>query len=331
MSKIVQNTAIIIYNPLAGPSDLAATMESIAIRWRNNGWDVVVWPTRAAGHATILAAEAVDAGCQLVLAAGGDGTLGEIVNGLAGSQTIMGVLPAGSANSFARELQLPLPGLRNENNLLVASDALMNGRVQTIDLGYSTFPDKSEGHYWILWAGTGADSFILQEMGPRPKWAKRIGWPSYIVQGLPSLARFSHMHAQVEVDGHTFEDDYILILISNCQRYAGGFVTLSQEAKVDDGLLEVWLFGGRGLSSMSRHAVRTLQGQPSEEPDALLLRGKAIVVTTEPVMPFQTDGDPAGDTPLVCTIKPSSLNLLTPESAPNSLFQEKGPKLLPVD
>jgi YegS/Rv2252/BmrU family lipid kinase len=328
MTTIIEHTATIIYNPLAGPADLAAAMQRIARRWRNIGWEIDIKPTEAAGHATQLAAGAVEQGRQLVLAAGGDGTLGEVVNGLAGSLTAMGILPAGTANSFARELKLPLPGLLQENNLLAASDALMAGYVQTIDLGYTEDPAKGKGRYWILWAGTGADSYLVNELEPRPKWSKRIGWPSYIVQGIPTLPRFSHIHARIEVDGHQFEDDYILVLISNCQRYAGGFITLSPDAKVDDGLLEVWLFGGRGLLTMSRHAIRALQGQASREPDALLLRGKEITVHTQPPMPVQTDGEPAGQTPLYCRVIPASLNLLTPRSAPASLFAVQGPELL---
>jgi diacylglycerol kinase (ATP) len=331
MTEVIEQTATLIYNPLAGPADLAGTMRRVADLWRLIGWEVDVKPTKAAGHATRLASEAVEGGRQLVLAAGGDGTLGEVVNGLAGSQTIMGILPAGTANSFARELRLPLPGLLHENNLLLASDALMDGRVQTIDLGLTTQQEGAKEKYWILWTGTGADSFMVNEMEPRPKWSKRIGWPSYIFQGLPSLSRFSHIHAWVEVDGHKFEDDYILVLISNCQRYAGGFVTLSPDSKVDDGLLEVWLFGGRGLVSMSRHAVRALQGKASKEPDAILLKGAKISIRTEPVMAVQTDGDPAGDTPLNCSIKSGALQLLTPESAPASLFTDRGPKLLKRD
>lgn len=328
MTEIQAYTATIVYNPLAGPADLATTMERIALRWRAIGWEVDIRPTEAVGHAMQLAAEAVDRGRNLVLAAGGDGTLGEVVNGLAGSQTLLGVLPAGTANSFARELKLPLPGLLSENNLLAASDALMAGRIQTVDLGYAAYPQQASGRYWILWTGTGADSYLVNELEPRPKWSKRIGWPSYIVQGLPTLPRFSHVHARIDVDGHEFEDDYILVLISNCQRYAGGFITLSKDAKVDDGLLEVWLFGGRGLISMSRHALRAMQGQASKDPKALLLRGREITVHTEPLMPVQTDGEPAGETPLHCTIRPGALQLLAPPSAPQSLFTSRGPRLL---
>ena len=320
MIEIKPKTATLIYNPLAGPADVAGTMRQIAERWRSAGWEVLVEPTQAAGHATSLAEEAVAAGRQLVLAAGGDGTLGEVVNGLAGSETAMGVLPAGTANSFARELGLPLPGVLNENNLLAASDALLHGRVQAIDLGYTLGGAGQDGRHWVLWAGTGADSFLVNELEPRPKWSKRIGWPSYFIQGLPVLSRFSHVHAVVEVDGYRISDDYVLVLVSNCQRYAGGLVTLSRDAQIDDGLLEIWLFGGKGMLSMSRHAISALQGQLLENSEAVLLRGRQVTIETTPVMPIQTDGDRAGQTPLKCEIRPSALRLLTPQSAPETLF-----------
>lgn len=322
MTEANQKNITLIYNPLAGPADLAGTMDQIAAQWRRAGWAVTVRPTQAAGHATKLAQEAVVEGCQLVLAAGGDGTLGEVVNGLAGSQTAMGVLPAGTANSFARELGLPLPGVLNEDNLLAASRALLHGRLQAIDLGFTVGDGAEEGRYWVLWTGTGADSYLVNELEPRPKWSKRIGWPSYIIQGLPVLSRFSHVNAEVEIDGHLFADAYVLVLVSNCQRYAGGFVTLSDEAQVDDGLLEVWLFGGKGVLSMSRHALRALQGQLLDGSDVLLLRGERVVIRTSPSMPVQTDGDRAGRTPLVCEIRPSALLLLTPQSAPATLFSQ---------
>lgn len=329
MVDLSEKTATLIYNPLAGPADVAGTMRLIAEQWRRRGWEVSVEPTTAAGHATELAREAAAIGKQLVLAAGGDGTLGEVVNGLAHSGTAMGVLPAGTANSFARELGLPLPTVLNENNLLAASKALLHGRVQAIDLGFTAGQGEQGGRYWVLWSGTGADAYLVDELEPRPKWSKRIGWPSYVIQGLPVLSRFSHIRAQVEVDGRALEDDYVLVLVSNCQRYAGGMVTLSHEAQVDDGLLEVWLFGGKGMLSMSRHAVRALQGQLSEDADVLLLRGKEVSVQTTPVMPVQTDGDRAGQTPLKCEIRPLALRLLTPQSAPATLFSR--PALLTME
>jgi len=332
----------IIFNPLAGPADFAEVVEQIAGQWQDSAWVVSLKPTEAAGHATMLAAEAADAGCRLVLVAGGDGTLGEVVNGLAETETIMGILPAGTANSFARELnmavpsalQMPIPlvlkkplpaGLR-ENKLLTASTALMNGRVHRMDLGYrsNTIQHDGGGRYWMLWAGTGADGYLVHEVEPRPKWSKRIGWASYLLQGIPALTNFSHVRGKVEVDGHVLEDDYILILISNSRRYAGGMLTLSREAYLDDGLLEIWLFGGRGLTSISRHALRAMRGQHLEEPDTILLRGQNVTIFTDPPTPVQMDGDPAGVTPIACQVKPGALRLLVPDTSPVDLFHRTG-------
>ena len=322
MNDVKPKTATLIYNPLAGPADFAKTMNRIVWRWQQAGWEIALAPTEAAGHATQLAAEAAASQQQVVLAAGGDGTLGEVANGLAGTATAMGVLPAGTANSFARELGLPVPSPLNENNLLAASDALLHGRVQSMDLGYTRGKGDARGHYWLLWTGTGVDAFLVNELEPRPKWSKRIGWPSYVLQGLPALPRFSHVDARIEVDGQLIEDSYVLVLISNCQRYAGGLITLSKEAMVDDGLLEIWLFGGKGLLSMSRHAVMVLQGQQMHSSDVVLLRGKQVSIESSPATPVQTDGDRAGDTPLWCEVQPGALQLLTPKSAPPGLFSQ---------
>ena len=324
----------IIYNPLAGPADFATVIEQIACEWRDLDWEVTVKPTEAAGHATMLAAEAAEAGCALVLAAGGDGTLGEVVNGLAETETIMGVLPAGTANSFARELHMPVPGAvqilvpdsLTQSKLQSASSALMAGRVQKMDLGYRLLTDLpgAPGRYWMLWASTGADGYLVHEIEPRSKWSKKMGWASYLLQGISVLSNFSHVRAQVEVDGYTLEDDYILVLVSNSRRYAGGVLTLSQEAYLDDGMLEIWLFGGRGLSSISRHGWHALRGQNLKEPDTILLRGQHVTIITDPPMPVQMDGDPVAATPLECVIKPGALRVLVPDSSPADLFQSAG-------
>lgn len=324
----------IIFNPLAGPADFSTAIEQIACEWRDLDWGVTVKPTEAAGHAAILAAEAAEAGCPLVLAAGGDGTLSEVVNGLAETETIMGVLPAGTANSFARELRMPVPGAvqmpipnsLKQSKLQSASAVLMAGRVQDMDLGYRMMTDRpgAPGRYWMLWASTGADGYLVQEIEPRSKWSKKMGWASYMLQGISVLTNFSHVRAQVEVDGYRLEDDYILVLVSNSRRYAGGVLTLSQEAYLDDGLLEIWLFGGHGLSSISRHGLRALRGKHLKEPDTILLRGQHVTIITDPPTPVQMDGDPVAATPLECAIKPGALRVLVPDSTPADLFQKAG-------
>lgn len=294
-------------------------MELVADFWRAQGWDVVIRPTQAVGHAMTLAREAAAAGHGLVLAAGGDGTLGEVTNGLAGSQSVMAPLPLGTANSFARELHMPLPGLLYPHRLLQVIDVLAAGRVQEMDLGY-TVAGEGHGRYWLLWAGVGADGYLVDELEPRPKWTKLVGPVSYVIQGIPVMLRLPPMTAVVEVDGRTFRDDYLLVLISNSRRYAGGLLELSPQAYLDDGLFEVWLFHGRGLLRMAHYLTQAKFGDVSGLPDVVRLAGKQITIHTDQPFPFQTDGEPAGHTPFSVSLKPRALRLLVPSTAPSDLF-----------
>jgi len=159
-------------------------MALVADFWRTQDWQITVKPTEAAGHASLLAREASESGQQMVIAAGGDGTLGEVTNGLAGSPTIMAPLPAGTANSFAKELLMPRPTLLNKHRLLDAVDTLAAGRVQGMDLGYTLDGLTGNGRYWLLWAGVGIDGFLVDHVEPRPKWSKRIGPAGYLLQSL---------------------------------------------------------------------------------------------------------------------------------------------------
>lgn len=300
-------------------------MELVADFWRAEGWDVVIRPTEAVGHATELARTAVAAGHRLVFAAGGDGTLGEVANGLAGTAVVMAPLPVGTANSFAQELQLPLPGLLHPHRLLQVTDALAAGRVQQMDLGFlSARGMAGDGRYWLLWAGAGADGYLVDQLEPRPKWTKRIGPLSYILQGLPVMLRLPRFTATVTVDGEGYAGDFTLVLISNSRRYAGGLVTLSPQAYLDDGLFEVWLFRGQGVPDMVGHLLRARWGEPATHPEVTRLYGRRITIHSSTPFPFQTDGEPAGTTPFSVEMRPRALHLLVPSTAPADLFTRPG-------
>lgn len=279
--------------------------------------------TRARGHAIQLAQDAAARAHTLVFAAGGDGTLGEVVNGLAGTETIMAPLPVGTANSFAKELRIPRPNLLNQHRLLLASDQLATGRVQRVDLGH-TRGEEGDGRYWLLWSGTGADGFLVDQVEPRPRWSKKLGRLGYLVQSLLVLPRIPKMRASVEIDGQLIEDELLLVLASNCRRYAGGEVMLSRTAKLDDGFFEVWLFKGTGIGK-ALHYFRVAKLERLDQDGGVTVRScRQLRVLCEPVMPFQTDGEPAGKTPLICDLRPGALRLLVPEGAPNDLFEHPG-------
>jgi YegS/Rv2252/BmrU family lipid kinase len=310
---------------------MGAKVGPVAKFWRARGWQVTLRATEAPGHATELARQAASEGAALVLAAGGDGTVGQIANGLAGSETILAPLPIGTSNALARELRLPRPQLLDPDTLIEASEALLGGRVQWVDLNY--VQNGGASSYALLWTGIGADGFLVQQLEPRPTWSKRLGPVGYSIQALAALPRLPAMSAVVQVDDQTVEDDLLLIVISNCRLYAGGLIELNAGALFDDGVYEVWLFRAGEWSSrlvtprvglMARYLTGVQFNLQEWDPGVVRLAGRRVIIETRPKMPCHTDGEWAGYTPLTCELRPSALRLLVPEAAPTDLFTQTG-------
>jgi len=298
----------------------------VADFWQAEGWQVFVQPTQAPGHATELAKQAAANGHRLVLAAGGDGTLGEVTNGLAGTDTVLAPLPVGTANSFAKELGLPLPSIVDKLRLLEAAKLLAQGRVYRMDLGY-TPGVGGNGRYWLLWSGTGVDGFLVHELEPRPRWSKRLGPFGYMLLGFAAMPKYPNMHATVFVDDKKFTGDFVLISISNCRMY-GGEVILNPTGVLNDGLMEVWMFRGKGMQRLIQVLFETMRSKHTEDDDVIMARGRHIRIETEPVIGCHADGDPADFTPLECEVKPGALRILVPPTAPADMFVGPGEPLI---
>lgn len=304
---------------------MTGPIASVADAWRARGWHITLKPTNSPRHATELARAAAAAGHRLVIAAGGDGTLNEVANGLALTDTIMAPLPVGTANSFAKELRMPLPGLISHENLLRGVASLANGRIQRIDLGLRE-DAQGNGRYWMLWSGTGADGYLVHRVEPRPKWSKKLGPFGYAIQGMLVAPTFPPIHATVTVDGKTLEDEYILMTISNVRLYAGE-VVLNPNGRLDDGQFELWLFRGRGVARIARYVTEAMLSRHAQDPDVSVLPARHVAIETDPVIGCHADGEPAGHTPLICRLVPGALRLLVPDAAPRELFNRPGEPL----
>ena len=316
--------ATLIYNPQAGPADMATSIERVADFWRSRDWSIDIRPTHYAGHAVALAKEAAAAGKRLVLAAGGDGTLGEVANGLAHTSTVMGPLPTGTGNSFGKELRMPRPNLIDHRALVEAAALLASGRVHNMDMGRF-----QAGKYWLLWTGVGVDSYVVERMEPRSKWSKRLGPLGYAVQAISIAPRFPPMQATVSVDDQQYKGTFLLVLITNCRRFAGGEVLINPGARLDDGLFEVFLFRGHGAVKTFHYLWQVWRGQHVDNPDIVVMSGRNVYVETARIMPLHTDGDPAGHTPFSCHVEPGALRLLVPRTAPSGLFSGPGRSIIP--
>ncbi len=152
----------------------------------------------------------------------------------------------------------------------------------------------------------------------------RLGRAGYLGAGLPAIPKFGGMTATIKVDDREFSGDYIMVTVSNCRLYAGGELVLSPEAVLDDGCFEVWLFKGRSRLQVLRYAFELLKSAHLSNPNVVCLRGRRVTVSTSNPIPVQEDGDPRGMTPFSSTVRPRSLNVLVPNTAPSDLFTHAG-------
>jgi len=318
--------ATLIYNPHAGFDDWQHSVNATAEYWQARGWTVTLRQTEYPAHATILAATAVRAGHELVLAAGGDGTIHEVANGLLGSQTVLVPLPAGTTNCLTRDLGLPTPDGGDPNWLLAASERLLAGTIQQMDVG-----ECSNGRSFMLWAAVGIDSRIVESVEPRSRLLKRFGIAGYVAKATVPFLLYRGARMRISVDNETIEGDFLNVTVCNTRLYAGGLFNLSPHSVLDDGKLEVWILPGRYSPRMMLHSAQIVTGRHYDHGDILCLSGRHVIIESDPPQPYHLDGELSRPTPITCTLQERFLRILAPQGAPADLFCEEGTPLRIID
>lgn len=255
--------------------------------------------TERPGHARILAAEqgrAHDAVC----AVGGDGTIMEIVSALAPDGPPVAIIPAGTGNLLARALGVPLSPERAVRMLLDASEA-------RIDLGR-----LADGTRVAIGAGVGIDAAMIATTSST--WKRRVGVIAYVVTGARYALVRRRFSATITVDGVAVTRTASSVLVANFGALLNGLITLGDGIRYDDGMLDVCIFDPRNTLDAARIALRLLTGRAGSDPAMAYLRGREIVVSTEPPLPAQADGELIGATPFAVTVEPLAARLLIPHS-----------------
>ena len=255
--------------------------------------------TERPGHARILAGEqgrAHDAVC----AVGGDGTIMEIVSALAPDGPPVAIIPAGTGNLLARALGVPLSPERAVRMLLDASEA-------RIDLGR-----LADGTRVAIGAGVGIDAAMIATTSST--WKRRVGVIAYVVTGARHALVRRRFSATITVDGVAVTRTASSVLVANFGALLNGLITLGDGIRYDDGMLDVCIFDPRNTLDAVRIALRLLTGRAGSDPAMAYLRGREIVVSTEPPLPAQADGELIGATPFAVTVEPLAARLLIPHS-----------------
>ena len=291
--------AALIYNPLSG-----------RLRWKRQrdldrathlldayGIRIVRIPTTGAGSATALAREQVAAGRDLIIACGGDGTVNEVVNGMAGSRVPLALLPAGTGNVLAKELGLPWDIWR-------AAEYIPTGEVRRIALG------RAGERYFICMAGVGVDANTVYRLSVQTKLS--LGMLAYWIESFRQLLEYEFPLFSVRVEGQGFQA--ALLIVSRTKNY-GGPVQLTRRADLFSDEFEVCLFQRRNRFLYLLYFLALQAGLLERFRDVRFLRTRRVEAQPgKQRIQVQVDGELAGTLPMDFAIVPEALSLLVPRS-----------------
>jgi YegS/Rv2252/BmrU family lipid kinase len=305
----------LIYNPAAGRFPAGPFLNRAAKVLDLAGWDVRVVKGKDRSDLSRIALQAAQVGCEAVFVVGGDGSVGQVAGSLAGTETALGVLPAGTANVWAQELGLPRLDYIHWFALEQAAARLARGRVRLVDLG------ECNGKTFLLWAGMGLDAHIVNSIEPRERWEKVLSVAHYGTIALWNSIGWEGITLEAHASNESWSGLYLVAVACNIPGYAGGLMDLAPGAKVDDGLMDFWLIGGKSVRDVVMRVVQVFRGTHVDASGVEYFRANEAVFEASTKMPMQLDGEPnVMQSPVQFRVRRQVLRVLVPEKTGPRIF-----------
>jgi len=273
----------VIYNPIKVSGHFRTRVEEALPRY---GYDSPLWlETSEDDPGRGMVKQAVEEKVDLVIGAGGDGTIRLVADGLADSDIPLGIIPAGTGNLLARNLDLSL-------DEATAIEIALGEASRRIDLIKITVDDQQPEHFAVI-AGIGVDAMIMNETDPDLK--SKIGVGAYVVAAGKAVKRLP-MHITVTVDGRRpmRRRHAMVCLVGNVGMLQGG-VKLMADAEPDDGLLDLYIASPQRITHWLKVLVRMITRRPQKDDQVDQARGRSITVRIDGTEDYQLDGDAMGE------------------------------------
>jgi YegS/Rv2252/BmrU family lipid kinase len=295
MSGPVAREIALIVNPSAGGGRAAKALPAVEARLLALGLAVEVDATRDLGHACELAVGAAQRG-RIVVTLSGDGMLGAVAGALrAVPGAVVGVLPGGRGNDFARVAGIAL-------DAEAACDTIAGGTARAIDLGLAG------EHPYIGIASLGFDSEANRIANEAPS---QLGQLVYLYGALRAVAAWKPAAFTVEVDGERVQFSGWSVAVANSKAYGGGML-VAPDAELDDGALDVVLSAQTSKGHFLRALPKVFKGDHVHDPSVTVLRGAEVRVDADRPFTVYADGDPVGELPMTFRALPGALQVLLP-------------------
>ena len=270
---------LFIVNPVAGQRRILRFLPEVISIFNEGGFEVTIYTTTAPSSALRIVAERA-ADHDIVVCAGGDGTLNETISGVlrSGTDVPIGYIPAGSTNDFAASLSLP-------NNIPQAASAIVNGEPVSYDVG------KFSNRYFSYVASFGAFTRVSYSTPQNTK--NMLGHIAYLLEGIQELAQIRSTHVRFELEGETIEDDYIFGAVSNSTS-VGGVLTLDpKQVDMRDGKFELLLVRMPKDAIELRDCIQALKSQRYDCGVITFRSVSSLTIYPDPAMPWTLDGEKA--------------------------------------
>jgi diacylglycerol kinase (ATP) len=325
--------ATIIFNPMSGrPARRAEDVRRMIGLLSERGFDAEAHATAGPDDAAQLAGAAVAAGADIIISYGGDGTLNEVIQGMAESQTALAVWPGGTSNVIARDLGVPFDieeladmiaagktrrialglakagsGFRVQGSEFgVQRSAIENGSVNP-QLGTRNSEPGTDGRYFVMMAGIGLDASIARSVNKKLK--RRMGESAYWLSGIKHLFLWRAEPFAIEVDGRGYKGAFALI--GNGKGYGGGMM-MTPGARLEEPWFEVYILPPLANNFAYLRALGAcMRGKP-EVAGVSLVRGKHIKANSAHEPWVEADGEIIGPLPMTFDIVPDALSVIVP-------------------
>jgi len=305
----------LIINPLAGEGKVKKAVRQIrkSLHRYAPHLKVDIFFSRKMGDLSVTAKESVDEGYEIVIAAGGDGAINEVVQGLANTPIVLGIIPLGTANVFAEEIEIP-------KDIDQACKILASGEVRRVDLG------KAGEHYFLWMASMGTDAQLAKDLTSEVR--ERLGVFAYFWFAVNRLNKIKFSQIKFNLEGREIKERAFITVIGNAASYDGDLKIRSLES-IDDGYLDVCLYTKPTVLGVIRGILRFLGKRYTYYKDVKYwgvkhYRVKKVLIESEPPIWVQTDGEVIGETPVEFTIVPQALSVILPRRPKEKVNAECG-------
>lgn len=292
-------SALLLINPISGTRDKKGICDLTASRLKEAGIDLDIVHTQHKGHGAELARSAAERRVDIVVAAGGDGTVNEVASALMHTDTALGIIPCGSGNGLARSLGLPM-------DFDAAIDIIARNKPCAIDCGIA------DGRPFFCTFGMGFDAVVTEKFAS----AERRGKMQYVRSAFLEFINFTPDSYAMEIDGEIYTEEALLIAVCNTPQY-GNNAYIAPRASLTDGMLDVTVIRNGPVIQQAMAGIGLLSGQIDRNRYVDTFKAKEVKIIRLKDGPAQIDGEPLTLGRKVCIhCKPSCLKVLSNGAEP---------------